>query len=52
VLEPVVEKPADIDAWLRDWRSRLDAAGARDFLPEGLPDDPPPLGPEDDVDLD
>ncbi|ACB95540.1 SpoVT/AbrB-like protein [Beijerinckia indica subsp. indica ATCC 9039] len=23
------------------WRARLDALGAEDFLPEGLPDEPP-----------
>ncbi len=37
ILEPM-EKPAfDVEAW---W-AKLDALGARDFLPDGLPDDPP-----------
>jgi antitoxin VapB len=37
ILEPM-EKPAfDVDAWY----AQLDALGARDFLPGGLPDDPP-----------
>jgi antitoxin VapB len=31
--------------------SRLDAMGAEDFLPEGLPDDPP-LAPDDSVSFD
>ena len=37
ILEPMEKKPFDYAAW----RSRLDALGARDFLVEGLPDDPP-----------
>lgn len=42
ILEPM-EKPAfDFDAL---W-AKLDAMGARDFLPDGLPDDPP-VEPED-----
>ena len=38
LLEPIEEqKPFDADAF---W-AKLDALGARDFLREGLPDDPP-----------
>jgi antitoxin VapB len=37
ILEPMEKPPFDYDAW----RARLDALGARDFLPDGLPDDPP-----------
>ncbi len=47
ILEPLERTPFDIDAW----RARLDALGAKDFLPEGAPDDPP-LGPEDDISFD
>lgn len=36
VLEPIGEK-FDFDAW----RADLDALGAADFLPEGIPDEPP-----------
>jgi len=33
-----LEKPPfDVKAW----RARLDALGAADFLPDGLPEDPP-----------
>jgi len=47
ILEPF-EKPAfDIEAW----EARLDAMGAEDFLPDGLPDDPP-LEPDDSISLD
>ena len=35
VLEPMKVEPFDADAWF----ARLDALGARDFLPEGLPDE-------------
>lgn len=52
VLEPVASRPSDVEGWLHDWRAKLDAAGARDFLPDGIPDDPPHLGPDDDIDLD
>ena len=34
ILEPLEKPPFDVAAW----RARLDALGARDFLPEGLPD--------------
>ena len=38
LLEPIEERASfDADAF---W-AKLDALGARDFLPEGLPDDPP-----------
>ncbi len=37
ILEPMEKPPFDVDAW---W-AKLDALGARDFLPEGPPDDPP-----------
>lgn len=37
ILEPMETPPFDVDAM---W-ARLDAMGARDFLPDGLPDDPP-----------
>jgi antitoxin VapB len=38
ILEPLKKPPpTDIEAWF----ARLDELGARDFLPDGLPDDPP-----------
>ena len=38
VLEPLKKPPPiDIEAWF----ARLDELGARDFLPDGIPDDPP-----------
>jgi antitoxin VapB len=37
ILEPMKKPPFDYEAW----RAKLDALGARDFLPDGLPDDPP-----------
>lgn len=37
ILEPLEKPPFDVTAW----RANLDVLGARDFLPEGLPDDPP-----------
>ncbi len=38
ILEPLRRKPpVDIDAWF----ARLDELGARDFLPDGIPDDTP-----------
>ena len=47
ILEPAAKPAFDYDAW----RAKLDALGARDFLPEGLPDDPP-VEPEDfDIDV-
>ena len=47
ILEPMEKKPIDVEAL---W-ARLDALGARDFLPDGLPDDPP-LTPDDDISFD
>lgn len=43
VLEPV-RTPFDVDKW----RAELDALGARDFLPEGRPEQPP-MPPDDDL---
>lgn len=40
ILEPMEKPPFDVDAL---W-ARLDAMGARDFLPEGLPDEPTARG--------
>ena len=37
ILEPITKAPLDLDKF---W-AELDALGARDFLPEGIPDDPP-----------
>ncbi len=37
ILEPLEKAPFDV----RAWRARLDALGAADFLPDGLPDEPP-----------
>ena len=45
ILEPMEKQPFDAVAW----RERLDALGAADFLPDGIPDDPSPLGPDDEV---
>jgi antitoxin VapB len=45
VLEPMERKPFDKAAW-QGWRARLDALGAKDFLIDGIPDDPP-VRPED-----
>jgi antitoxin VapB len=47
ILEPMEKKPFDVEAW----RARLDALGAADFLPEGLPDDPP-IEPDDTISFD
>jgi len=35
--EPIKKPPTDIDEF---W-AKLDALGGRDFLPDGIPDDPP-----------
>ncbi len=37
ILEPLQTQPFDAAAWF----ARLDELGARDFLPDGIPDDPP-----------
>jgi antitoxin VapB len=37
ILEPLREGPFDVEAWY----ARLDALGAREFLPDGPPQDPP-----------
>jgi antitoxin VapB len=37
ILEPVEKPSFDVKAW----RAKLDALGARDFLPDGLPEEPP-----------
>jgi antitoxin VapB len=37
ILEPMAKQPIDFDKF---W-AKLDALGARDFLPDGIPDDPP-----------
>lgn len=37
ILEPIKKKPID---FAKFW-AELDALGARDFLPDGIPDDPP-----------
>jgi len=37
ILEPIERPPFDYEAW----RARLDALGAREFLQDGLPEDPP-----------
>jgi antitoxin VapB len=42
ILEPMTKAPFDHDAW----RAELDALGARDFLPDGLPDETP-VSPEE-----
>jgi antitoxin VapB len=47
ILKPLARPPFDAAAW----RARLDALGARDFLVEGMPDDPPPEA-EDELAID
>ena len=37
ILEPIKKPPIDLDAF---W-AKLDGLGARDFLPEGIPDEAP-----------
>jgi antitoxin VapB len=47
LLEPIDEqRPFDVEAF---W-AKLDALGARDFLPDGVPDDAPP--PQEEFSLD
>jgi antitoxin VapB len=47
VLEPIEKPPFDVKAW----RLKLDALGARDFLPDGLPEEIPTV-PDDEISLD
>lgn len=37
ILEPLKTPPVDIEPFF----DKLDAMGARDYLPDGIPDDPP-----------
>ena len=37
ILEPLKKQPVDVEACF----ARLDELGGRDFLPDGIPDDPP-----------
>lgn len=37
ILETLKKPPFDAEAWF----ARLDELGGRDFLPDGIPDDPP-----------
>jgi antitoxin VapB len=37
ILEPLKKQPFDAEAWF----AFLDELGGRDFLPDGIPDDPP-----------
>jgi antitoxin VapB len=37
ILEPLKPSPVDLDQF---W-AELDALGAKDFLPDGMPDEPP-----------
>jgi antitoxin VapB len=39
ILEPIKKRPTDID--IDAWFAQLDALGARDFLPDGVPDETP-----------
>jgi antitoxin VapB len=47
ILEPLEKAPFDVSAW----RAELVAAGARAFLPEGLPEDEPSAR-DDDISFD
>ena len=47
ILEPMEKAPFDIETW----RAELVAAGARAFLPDGLPEDKPSAR-DDDVSFD
>ena len=47
ILEPLAKAPFDVKAW----RAELTAAGARGFLPEGLPDEKP-SAPDEDISFD
>ena len=37
ILEQMKKQPIDLEKW----GAELDALGAKDFLPEGIPDEPP-----------
>lgn len=47
ILEPIEKPPFDVSAW----RARLDVLGARDFCPDGLPEETP-IVPDDEVTFD
>jgi antitoxin VapB len=47
ILEPLEKPPFDVKAW----RATLDALGAADFLPDGLPDEAP-IEPDDTISFD
>jgi antitoxin VapB len=47
ILEPIEKPPFDVSAW----RARLDALGAQDFCPDGLPEEIP-IVPDDEVSFD
>jgi antitoxin VapB len=47
ILEPIEKPPFDV----KSWRAKLDALGARDFLPDGLPDEAP-ITPDGDISFD
>ena len=47
ILEPFEKSAFDVKAW----RAKLEALGARDFLPEGLPEEIP-VAPDDEVSFD
>ena len=39
ILEPIKKRLSELD--IEVWFAQLDALGARDFLPEGIPDEMP-----------
>jgi antitoxin VapB len=47
ILEPIEAPPFDVDVW----RARLQAMGAEDFLPGGMPEDSP-LAPDESISFD
>jgi antitoxin VapB len=47
VLEAIEKPPFDVEGW----RAKLDAFGAADFLPDGLPEEAP-LEPDDTISFD
>lgn len=48
ILEPLEKAKFDVEAW----RAELVAAGAKAFLPEGLPDDGRPSARDDEISFD